>query len=368
MNTDKARRVIRLIGPYPYNPYLIFLFFFALFFSRFIPLVSYLPAGQERWRAGGIILIASAVPGVIYSLGAILLRKFRFWSSESTLLYILEVGLLQCLNLLYLPLINDFLEEKVGRSNETLIALSPQIFAVSLLLALTVLALMHQAERKITDRLNSATKLVGRLESERENLIHSDESLRRHTSQFLHDRVQSDLMVVSMKLKSVSGQSSSEVNEVLDRAILKLEKTRSEDLRNIIQILTPNLEAGSLSSALDVLLEEYRADIEISLVIDERTESLDSRIKLGIFRIVEQSVLNSLLHGRASRVQVKATTDPEGTTTLVIADDGVGTSLESITAGVGSAIIDSWVSILKGVKEINTMPGHGFRIQITFPQ
>ena len=75
----------------------------------------------------------------------------------------------------------------------------------------------------------------------------------------------------------------------------------------------------------------------------------------------EESANARLVHG-------EATTDPEGTTTLVIADDGVGASLESITTGVGSAIIDSWVSILKGVKEIDTMPGHGFRIQITFPQ
>ena len=361
-----VRKGLKLIGPYPYNPYLIFLFFFALFFSRFIPLVSYLPAGQERWRAGGIILIASAVPGAIYSCGSILLRKFRFWSSESTLLYILEVGFFQYLNLLYLPLINDFLEEKVGRSNETLIALSPQIFAVSLLLALTVLALMHQAERKITDRLNSATKLVGRLESERENLIHSDESLRRHTSQFLHDRVQSDLMVVSMKLKSVSGQSSNEANEVLERAITKLEKTRSEDLRNIIQILTPNLEAGSLSSAIDVLLEQYRNTMQVSLDVDVATEALDTDTKLGIFRIVEQSILNSLVHGPAKRVQISVRADRGRLVEIIIADDGPGVDAENLSPGVGSAIIDSWISILSGVKEIDSAPEHGYRLHIKF--
>ena len=361
-----VRKGLKLIGPYPYNPYLIFLFFFALFFSRFIPLVSYLPAGQERWRAGGIILIASAVPGVIYSLGAILLRKFRFWSSESTLLYILEVGLLQCLNLLYLPLINDFLEEKVGRSNETLIALSPQIFAVSLLLALTVLALMHQAERKITDRLNSATKLVGRLESERENLIHSDESLRRHTSQFLHDRVQSDLMVVGMKLKSISGQSSTEVNEVIERAILRLENTRSSDLRNLIQILTPNLEAGTLSSAIDVLLEQYRNTMQVSLDVDVSTEALDTDTKLGIFRIVEQSILNSLVHGPAKRVQISVRADRGRLVEIIIADDGPGVDTENLSPGVGSAIIDSWISILSGVKEIDSAPEHGYRLHIKF--
>jgi signal transduction histidine kinase len=75
-----------------------------------------------------------------------------------------------------------------------------------------------------------------------------------------------------------------------------------------------------------------------------------------------------LLHGKPSRVQLEATTDNEGTTVLTIADDGAGTSLEKITAGVGSAIIDSWVAILMGVKEIDTMPDHGFRIQVTFPK
>ena len=53
---------------------------------------------------------------------------------------------------------------------------------------------------------------------------------------------------------------------------------------------------------------------------------------------------------------------------LAIADDGAGASLEKITAGVGSAIIDSWVAILNGVKEIDTMPDFGFRVQVTFPK
>lgn len=331
-----------------------------------MPLISYLPAGQERWRAGGIILIASAVPGVIYSMGSILLRKFRFWSSESTLLYILEVGFFQYLNLLYLPLINEFLKEEVGHSNGTLVALSPQIFAISLFLALVVLALMHQAERRITDRLDLATKLVGKLEIERENLIHSDESLRHHTSQFLHDRVQSDLMVVGMKLKSISGQSSDEVNDVIERAILRLENTRSSDLRNLIQILTPNLEAGTLSSAIDVLLEQYRNTMQVSLDVDVATEALETDTKLGVFRIVEQSILNSLFHGPANRVQISVRADDGRLAEIVIADDGPGIATENSSPGVGTAIIDSWVSILSGVKEIESAPGHGYRLHIKF--
>ena len=367
MKNKRVRKLFRLIGPYPYNPYLIFLFFFALFFSRFIPLISYFPAGPERWRAGGVVLIASAVPGIIFSLGAVLLRKFRFWSSESTILYILEVAFFQYLNLLYLPFINKRLKVRLGHSNETLIALSPQIFIVSLLLVLIALALMHQAERKISSRLSIATELVGKLELEREGLIHSDERLRRHTSQFLHDRVQSDLMVVGMKLKSISGQSSPEINAVIERAIQRLEVTRTSDLKNLIQILTPNLEAGSLSSALDHLLEQYRSAIDVFVQIDSFTEDLDSETQLGIFRIVEQALLNALVHGPAKRVQISVNTDSKGITEIVVADDGPGASLEDVSAGVGTAIIDSWVGILKGEREIDSTPGHGYRLQVRFP-
>ena len=367
MRRLEGRELLRLIGPYPYNPYLIFLFSFALYFSRFIPLVTYLPAGPERFRAGGIVILSAATPALFFSLGAVLLRKFRFWSSENTFIYILEIAFFHFLNLLYLPLIYSELTAHFGYSKERLFQLTPTLFFVSLILVLIAIALMHQADRRISDRLSAATDLVGKLELEREGLIHSDERLRRQTSQFLHDRVQSDLMVVGMTLKSISGQSSPEVNEAIEGAIHRLEKTRSVDLRDLIQILTPNLEAGSLQSALDLLLEQYRNNMEVSLQIDSTTEELDSETLLGIFRIVEQAVLNALVHGPADRIQISVNTDSKGITEIVVADDGPGASLEDVSAGVGTAIIDSWVGILKGEREIDSTPGHGYRLQVRFP-
>jgi signal transduction histidine kinase len=360
------KKFIKLVGPYPYNPYLLFLFFFSFYFSRYIRVVAYLPAGPERWKAGGLVLLASAIPAIIFSLGSILVTRFRCWSSESTIAYVLEVAFFQYLNLLYLPLINSFLKENLGYVDKTILALSKNIFIASLLLVLFALAMMHQAERKISERLNLANKLVGRLESEREGLIQSDEKLRRQTSQFLHDRVQSDLMVVGMKLKSISGQASPEVNEVIERAIQRLENTRSSDLRDLIQILTPNLSAGTLQSALSILLEQYRASMDVSLNIDSPTEKLNSDVQLGIFRIIEQATLNALVHGPANRVQISVTTNPEGVTEIIVSDDGPGVAVQSATAGVGTAIIDSWVGILNGGKEIDSAPGHGYQLHVTF--
>lgn len=365
--TARIKKLIKLIGPYPYNSYLIFLFFFALFLSRFITLIAYLPVGQERWRAGIIVILVSAIPAGVYATGAMLLTKYRFWSEKSTTLYILEVAAFQYSNFLFLPRINEFLQQQLGHSNQTLITLNLNVFIGSLILVLIALALMHQAEKKISERLLFANKLVRKLENERHELIHADEEIRRQTSQFLHDRVQSDLMVVGMKLKSISGQSSTEVNEVIERAINRLENTRGADLRNLIQVLSPNLEVATLSSALDTLFERYRQNMEISLEIDELSEGLTSETKLGVYRIIEQAILNALVHGPATKIQIEVSTDAGATTKIVVSDNGPGSTLEEVSPGVGSAIIDSWVGIFGGNRHIDTSPGNGFRLEVSFP-
>ena len=38
------------------------------------------------------------------------------------------------------------------------------------------------------------------------------------------------------------------------------------------------------------------------------------------------------------------------------------------TSGIGSAIMDSWVGIIGGKKIIETVPGHGYRLQVSFPR
>jgi len=362
------RKGLKLIGPYPYNPYLIFLFFSSIFLSRFAPFITLAPGGSERWRAAALVILASSIPGLLFSGGAILLKRFRFWSGESTFLYILEVAFFLSLNLLALPQIMNFLTDHIGDFGRNLLPVNFRVFIITLALGLVTLALMHKAERRIVERLDAANDLVLILESERKELIHSDERLRRHTSQFLHDRVQSDLMVVGMKLKSISGKSSAEVDEVLDRAITRLENTRATDLKNLIQVLTPNLDAGSLHSALEVLTEQYRPNMELMLKIDDETEKLDAEVQLGIFRIVEQSILNSLMHGPAKRVQISVSTDSVGVTDISVSDDGPGISVKEISAGVGTAIIDSWVGILNGSKEIDSAPGHGYQLRVTFPK
>ncbi len=107
--------------------------------------------------------------------------------------------------------------------------------------------------------------------------------------------------------------------------------------------------------------------MDVSVQISEPIELLDSEVRLGIYRIVEQALLNALVHGPATKVQVNVSNEIDGFTKVVVSDNGPGVNIEEVSPGVGSAIIDSWVGILGGKRSIDSSPGYGYRLEVTFP-
>jgi signal transduction histidine kinase len=175
-------------------------------------------------------------------------------------------------------------------------------------------------------------------------------------------------MVAGIKLKNVSSHSSGEVSEVIGTVISILENTRAIDLKNLTQILAPNFEANGIEQALQELVEVYKAEMVISVTVDDLSERLDTRTQLGIFRITEQALLNALVHGPAKAVNISLLTDSLGVSVLTISDDGPGASADQTQAGVGTAVIDSWAGALSAKKSIETVPGHGYQLTITVPR
>lgn len=362
---ERIKRYLAWIGPYPYNPGLIFVFFLTIFFMRFVPAVAQQAEGGPRWLAGLIILTLAAIPSCLFAVLALMLKKYRFWPSN-LFTYLLEIAGGQVLLLLFSPIIAEVLQDQLGLEYSAPISLTPSLFVATLILTVGILAALHTGERSIRNRLAAADKLVAKLELDREGLVKADIELRGQTSKFLHDRVQSDLMVAAMKLKKVAGKSSVEVNEVIDLVISKLEQTRTVELRDLVQVLAPHFEANGFRESVRVLAAPYQETMEIQIHVDEVSEALGHEVLLGAFRIIEQSLLNSLVHGPARHVKVSFTTDPSGRSHLEISDDGPGSAPGTASPGVGTAVIDSWLSILKGVKTIETAQGHGYRLTVSF--
>lgn len=356
------------IGPYPYNPYLIFLLFFSLQFSRFAGLIVEVPLGIERYKAFAFILLLSVPPALFFGIFAYIIGKYRFWSSTSLVLYILEVAVAQSFQFLYYPILRPILLDNFDYDLPPALTVSPAMFIGSLMLALFGLYVMHRAERSIIQRLNEANTLVAQLKADREDLINLDEEIRSQSARFLHDRFQSDLVLAAMKLKSISTSSSEEVNEVITKVITRLENSRGKDLKNLIQILSPNFDSGGLEGSLESLIQQHESDTQISLKVDEASEKLSAQQLLGVYRIIEQALLNTIVHGPVKQVEIEISVSSTGKVEVSISDDGPGAEIGKLKPGVGSAIIDSWVGILDGQKIIDTAPGRGYRVQVSFSQ
>lgn len=353
------------MGPYPYNPVLIFSFFTACYFSRFIPVIIEQPHGLSRYRAALTMLILAAAPSYVFSVIAFLIQKYRRWSNSNLLYYIAEIAFGQSLLFIISPLVREFLKRRYDFEYEAPLTISVGFYLGTLVMLILALGLLHRAELSILRRIQAADLLAEQLEKDRESLIFSDEDLRRQTSQFLHDRVQSDLMVVGMKLKSIQGKSSDEVEDVIQKAILRLESTRASDLRNLVQNLTPNFKGSGFMESLRSLSNQYHLDFEKCFRVTDEIESLSENQQLGIFRITEQSLLNSLVHAGSKDVRVQIDSDASGELRLTIEDSGPGVDLHEVRPGVGSSVIASWVGILKAKQELVSSPGMGYSLTVT---
>ena len=356
------------IGPYPYNPYLIFFLIFSLMTSRFSPLVLEEPRGLERYTAVFSILLLATLPALVFAAYAYIIGKYRFWSGKSLFFYILEVAFGVSFQFVFYLICVPIVQDQFAYDIPPVLTVSPNMFIVSLIFALFALYVMHRAERSIITRLDDANNLVAQLKADRQDLVNQDEEFRRKTAQFLHDRLQSDLFLSGMKLKSIVGTSTAEGNEIIERVITRLENSRGKDLKNLIEVLSPNFDSVGLEGAFEALVLQFKSEIKIIIDIDDASEKLDHHRMLGLYRIAEQALLNTLAHGPISQVKVEVSTSTTGVAKISIADDGPGAELNKIKPGVGSAIIDSWVEILNGTKSIKTAPGLGYQLVVSLEQ
>jgi signal transduction histidine kinase len=364
---SKFKELLSLVGPYPYSPRLLFLTIFLCLASRYQVVLFDIAPGQARVKALIAIWIFAAGPGVIVALMTTFFTKFRRWSSESLVLYVFEIASM----ILVLRMARFFSQQSpFWKSYVPENAWLPTTWVTltgALFFGLIINALLNYAQKITVGKLFEAQELVRILGEKRGLLIRAEEESKMKLAIFLHDRVQSDLMTISLSLKKVALKDESLDQALINEAIQHLESMRGVDLKKVIEELSPNFEIGGLKSSIESLIKQYEANMAVLTQIDSASETLDSLNLLGTYRIIEQGLLNAFVHGPAKNVFVSVSTDSDGKSEVLISDDGPGTDLEFVDSGVGTAIIDSWVGILNGKKTVDTVRGHGYRLVVNFP-
>ena len=141
------------------------------------------------------------------------------------------------------------------------------------------LSLIGYFYTSISQAVVRADSLAAQLQKQNTLLVSEDEKLRSSVSQFLHNRVQSQIMAVSLQLQQLLAKPdvSLEVSRGGASIITELERIRSEDLRSAIRALSPDIPTIGLSAAVRELAQTHEPQLEVTQDID--IEQIDDKTR-----------------------------------------------------------------------------------------
>ena len=232
----------------------------------------------------------------------------------------------------------------------------------SIAFAIVILALLGSSQRRLQQQIDRADAALTVSQAQTEALLAADEEVRHQVSLLLHDRVQAGLIAACLQLRRTLGSDEvrdEQVRQVVDH----LEQLRALDVRRAVHALSPNLRELDLLTALDELADTYRPAMTIDIEVADET-AIPEPLRLGIYRIVEQALLNAAVHGQAKTCHV-AVTAATRELTVEITDDGVGLPAQS-RPGFGSTLIDTWCRALGGTWS-RTVDSPGTRVRVALP-
>lgn len=217
-------------------------------------------------------------------------------------------------------------------------------------------------EARLEEKENEFQAMVNESQQRRvQYYLEGLEVERKRLARELHDNVSNELVAIRMKIE---GEESSR-EEIMD--ILK--KLHSEVRAISHDLMPPVFKYATLSEILeDYVFQRTKVDktqIILSIRPEEGWEDLPQATGLEIYRIIQEATGNALKHATASQIRITLSKD-EHQIKVTISDDGKGFDLKQKSMGIGMDIIRERVENLKGKLTINTVPGEGTEITVTY--
>ncbi len=223
----------------------------------------------------------------------------------------------------------------------------------------------------VTDKL----QLEKMLEKERharqteitQAVISAQEFERHELGRELHDNI-NQILASSLLYLGLAKSNFVSEHPFIDKADELIQSAINEVRTLSHSLIPPSLNDSELLEALSKVLEIAR--VSGALQIDLESESFDEavvpdKLKLTIFRMVQEQMNNILKHAAASHVKISLTL-VDKTLELSIKDDGIGFNTAKKSAGVGLMNLRTRAALFNGKLCIQSAPGEGCEIKVSF--
>jgi len=205
-----------------------------------------------------------------------------------------------------------------------------------------------------------------------EAVLKGEEQERVRVARDLHDGMGGLLSGIKFSFQNMKGAMNiPPENESAYNKGMSMIDVSIEEIRRIAHNMMPET---LVKFGLDTAMKDFCSNIEqkgtvkiIYQSIGMERFKIDQSKAVSLYRIVQELVYNSLKHSQANSVIVQLIKNEDGLS-ITVEDDGIGFEVNSLSnnRGIGWSNIYSRLNLLKGKLDIQSHPGKGTSVQLTF--
>ena len=358
-----------IFGPWPIRPVLVAFICFVIFqYAAGVGAVA-----QDNIVSAGLSAIpVNALRALVIAAVLALLREVHHRYTHGKPLGRLGYVVIMVLTSISVGTTRFLFDREVAE-------VSPGLYVAFVLRAFIALTIVNSSlgvtDARLRSQMRQTDTALELVQSQRSAVLEAEERARQSVATLLHDRVQAGLVAAMLQLRQLTKSLDDEDSAKVQSVIADIEAIRTRDVRAASRQLSPDLRNLTLNQALKVLASTYAPAMKVSIEVNEiDLDSIDTAtsdgqqrpLRLGLYRIVEQALLNAAAHGRASSVSVVGWRQGSEFV-LTVTDDGVGLTNEPVIPGSGSVIIDAWTAALGGTWVLEAGQ-HGAVLTACFPE
>ncbi|UAY53344.1 sensor histidine kinase [Ferruginibacter albus] len=259
---------------------------------------------------------------------------------------------------------HHLLERSIELSSEEMIELNQQLRKET-----EGLKKAHQ-ELKETEKIRLEKTLdaqkIKQLREISEAVIAAQEKERSNLAAELHDNINQILGASRLYIDTAINNEEVRLNLIKESKLFL--DNAMEEIRYLSRtLLPPRLSQTSLVEALNDMIKNIKMVDKLEIITD--WEHLDEsamceQMKLSIFRIIQEQLNNIFKHAQATTVIIEIT-QHDGLQ-LSIKDNGIGFNTSEKRNGIGLQNIISRTNLFNGEVVINSAPGEGCELLISF--
>lgn len=200
--------------------------------------------------------------------------------------------------------------------------------------------------------------------------IRAQEQEKANISRELHDNV--NQIIMSAKLYMETAKNCPDDKDALLETAIKYQMMAMQEIRKLSKSLNAEaIRQTSIKESISDIVYNLRELQKISVLvhIDEYVDSkLCETARLNVFRIIQEQTNNIIKYASATVIELKLLKADDGVV-LIVKDNGVGfdTAKAPTSSGIGFTNMKSRTIILDGKLKVDSAPGKGCELIITFP-